>query len=198
MSSGGDGDRPVPATATSREPSGGGPVRRRRPPRASTSVRREAPVRPCDRPDNAEQFSPGGAARSCSEPGWAGVAATVGENCIGLHRCPDAALWGLNGGRCGQSRWTRESASGHGCHRGCDLRCVGVGAGVIEDARPVFPPCDARSRHTTLVTRAGRRGARDVARGGRMVSGGVGDRGARSRQVLDRDHVPVVADRTRS
>ena len=46
----------------------------------------------------AEQFLLGGAAGNWRHAGGRGIAATVGKNCIGLDRCPDVALWGLNGG----------------------------------------------------------------------------------------------------
>ena len=47
---------------------------------------------------SAEQFLLGGAAGNWRHAGGRGIAATVGKNCIGLDRCPDVALWGLNGG----------------------------------------------------------------------------------------------------
>ena len=86
-----------------------------------------------------------------------GVAARVGEKWIGLNRCPDASLWGLNGGRCRWSRGDRYLAAGQACHGVWGQPRVGIGESGVGDARAILPRCDVGWRHTSPVTRAGRR-----------------------------------------
>ena len=119
---------------------------------------------------NAEQFLPGGAARKCRKIDGRGIAATVGKNCIGLNRCPDVALWVLNGRRSWHTREADHGATGRAREDGRDQLGGGVSARDIRAAGPDLQACDVGWRRTDAVTRAGRPEHRGVGgRGGHGV-----------------------------